>query len=135
MMCFSSTPIGEGIRDQKGSRGGRGREQTSLRAVLHFHSREADVVWRLPQHLSESGDSVLQLRGWVQPASAQDARATQVGLQAGRSQAPAGEAHGGLPHVYVPRSAALLLAPGARGEPPPPPAAEEAPRAPPELVD
>ena len=93
------------------------------------------MVWRLPQHLSESGDSVLQLRGWVQPASAQDARAAQVGLQAGRAQAPAGEAHCGLPAVEVPPSAALLLAPGARGDPPPPPAAEEGPRAPPELVD
>ena len=126
MCCarFRSTPIGDGMRDQKGSRGGRGREQTSLRAVLHAHSREADVVWRLPQHLSESGDSVLQLRGWVQPASAQDARAAEVGLQAGRAQADPCEAHCALPAVVVPRGAALLLPPGSRGEPPAPPAAE-----------
>ena len=112
------------MRDQKGRWGGRGREQTSLRAVLHAHSREADVVWRLPQHLSESGDSVLQLRGWVQPASAQDARAAEVGLQAGRAQADPCEAHCALPAVEVPRAAALLLPPELRGEPPPPPPAE-----------
>ena len=93
------------------------------------------MEWCVPQRISESGDSALQLRGWVQPASAQDARAAEVGLQAGRAQADACEAHCGLPAVEVPPSAALLLAPGARGDPPPPPAAEEGPRAPPELVD
>ena len=71
-----------------GEQGGL-QEHRHKRGTLHVVCYEADVVWRVEQHLNITGDSVLQMRGWVQPASAQDARAAQLGLEAGRGLARA----------------------------------------------
>ena len=50
---------------------------------------EADVSWRRPQHLSESGDSVLEMRGWTAPRSVVDERVAEISLAVGRGDAGA----------------------------------------------
>ena len=104
----------------QGSFGGNG----AVLPVVMNDAREADVVWRVEQHLNVSGDSVLQMRGWVQPASRQDARAAQLGLEAGRAQAAPGEARAALEAAVGPLAAGLVPEPQPRPEPPAEAAAE-----------
>ena len=109
----------------QGSFGGNG----AVRPVVMNDAREADVVWRVEQHLNVSGDSVLQMRGWVQPASRQDARAAQLGLEAGRAQAAPGEARAALQAAVGPLAAGLVPQESHFAPQPPAEAAAEAPAA------
>ena len=45
---------------------------------------QADVEWHVEQHLSQSGDSVLQTRGWTQPESAADRMVAEASLERAR---------------------------------------------------
>ena len=57
---------------------------------------QGDVRWQVPQHLSVSGDSTEQVRGWTQAASGVDAEVSAAGLEAGRQASPHGAATGSV---------------------------------------
>ena len=49
---------------------------------------QADVTWRRSQHISASGDSVLELRGWTAARSHVDERVAERSMAAARGEEP-----------------------------------------------
>ena len=98
---------------------------------------EVDADWRVPQRLTHLwGEGVrTELRGWAAPDSAQDQRASRIGIAHGRAGLSVEAAVASLPPIDAPETASLLVAPGVRGGPPLPSGTEPRPRGGPAPAD
>ena len=105
--------------------------------VMRRVAVEVDADWRVPQRLTHRTDEGIhtELRGWAAPESAQDRRASALGLAHGREGSSVEAAVASLPPIDAPETASLLVAPGVRGGPPLPSGTEPRPRGGPAPAD